>query len=39
MWEVGNYLVTLALLGAIVASFSTRRWRAVAIQLTPEVRS
>jgi ABC-2 type transport system permease protein len=39
MWEVGNYLVTLALLGVIVASFSTRRWRAVAIQLTPEVRS
>ena len=37
-WELGNYLITLALLGFIVVTFSTRRRRAVAIQLTPEAR-
>lgn len=37
-WEVVNIGATLALLVFVVASFSTRRRRAVAIQLTPEVR-
>lgn len=37
-WEIVNIGATLALLVFVVASFSTRRRRAVAIQLTPEVR-
>lgn len=37
-WEVGNLGGTLALLVFVVVGFSTRRRRAIAIQLTPEAR-